>query len=543
MTTTPVKVDLFGDLYKNVLTYMNTSGKKETFDTEVIPEQGYNEMSKLVGVDVNVFKSFVKDLDQPIDNIPAETLRSTRLPVLESLRNKFITEIMPLVKKNMDNFTLPGNQGNNIEEIDLTSFGITRETSNQIRNQCEAKSNQKNVLNVIGSNVTKLTTSQKNAAKNICLLQVGLGITKDQEKETFTTNIINRMRSEFGLLGLSHSDGSSLGITGETDNKTLREATVGCIQSLDQENVINTVGAYPNQIINPLADCIGGSVSNIQITKGMNPVSNQQPQPLVQLIKDNVDSFGIFIVRIIDMAIEHTNDRIKYGKPTNREYFTVSLITSNIPEKGRRVMSLIMERYGMKFDDFIQVINKFELKASDLTEEERKHRLRVLLILRQLADVFNTVVFRSFIDHKSFLDDDENSQKSINNQIKLLDLMKYIVEYIIDLHIREIYNNLLPIEKRKIGFHFEKFAPSFPNYLVEVKSRELVQVREQINSCYNQNEENGKTRRQIEQMLIGAIVVVILLCIVMSVMYLRGGSNDTPMPMSMPVYSQQMGYR
>jgi hypothetical protein len=551
MTTTPVKVDLFGDLYKSVLTYINTSGKKETFDTEVIPEQGYNAMSQLVGVNVDVFRGFIKDLDQPIEDFDSSRL-TNRKTVLESLRNKFMAEIMPLVKKNIDNFRLPGDDQPQtaIRELNLMDLGLSNEKFNKIKNECESKSDQKNVLKVVGSNVKKLSESQRNAAKNTCILQTAIRTEKDASaKDLLLNNISNKLQQSASAgIGLAYDNINKMNVFKfKADQKNVNDVIAGCINSIDEENVINTVGLNSNPDYDIVMDCISNfDVVNKNTKGGMNinhqpqMESNQQPL-LVQLIKENVDSFSIFIVRIIDMAIEHTDERIKYGKAQNSEYFTVSLITSNIPEKGRRVMSRVLERYGMKFDDFIQVINKFELKAVDLTEEERKSRLRVLLILRQLLDVFNTVIFRSVVQFSSFSDDDENVQKNVNNEIKILDLMKYIAEYVIDLHIREIYKNLKPIEKRKIGFHFEKFAPSFPNYLVEANNRTLDQVRQQLDSCNNQNEEHVKSIVKIEKMFFVAIGVIVLLCIVMCIMYfMRGSSNVTPMPM-MP--QQMMNYR
>ena len=59
----------------------------------------------------------------------------------------------------------------NVNVINSTDLGISNETYNKIDNQCKSTTSQSNVLNIIGSNVTKLTTSQKNIAQNICILK------------------------------------------------------------------------------------------------------------------------------------------------------------------------------------------------------------------------------------------------------------------------------------------------------------------------------------------------------------------------------------
>ena len=53
-----------------------------------------------------------------------------------------------------------------VKVLNDTDISLSNAVHNEIQNICNSTISQKNVLNIIGSNVTKLTTNQKNVGKN-----------------------------------------------------------------------------------------------------------------------------------------------------------------------------------------------------------------------------------------------------------------------------------------------------------------------------------------------------------------------------------------
>jgi hypothetical protein len=143
----------------------------------------------------------------------------------------------------------------NISVLNSTDIGISEETYNKVKNTCESTTEQKNVLNIIGSNVTKVKTNQKNAAKNTCILQTVIPEirSKTGEYAAMMSNIQDKL-AQAGSAGLGMaanaakgSDDTNISQTNmysfKASNKTVNETIAGCIMSVDQENVINIVGS------------------------------------------------------------------------------------------------------------------------------------------------------------------------------------------------------------------------------------------------------------------------------------------------------------
>ena len=169
----------------------------------------------------------------------------------------------------------------NVEVINSTDLGISNETYNNVSNQCNSTTNQKNVLNILGSTVTKLTTDQKNIAKNICVLKTAIeNVSKAEEKASMMNTLQsalnasakNAQESEskasataaIGFAPLAFSKGQSEAyltsknktnvdqtsnqkvsnfLKMDMDQRTINNAITGCINDLDQENVINIIGS------------------------------------------------------------------------------------------------------------------------------------------------------------------------------------------------------------------------------------------------------------------------------------------------------------
>ncbi|NBP15815.1 hypothetical protein EBU95_15735 [bacterium] len=137
-----------------------------------------------------------------------------------------------------------------VKELNETNLAVTSETFNRITNTCTSSQNQSNVLNIIGSDVTKLSTDQKNLAKNMCLLKAAIQVNKEQNTDAKIASLLKTQLEANAVAGIG---------VAVTDNDTNIEKTnrininmtdrqvndivMGCLNSQKQENVINIVGS------------------------------------------------------------------------------------------------------------------------------------------------------------------------------------------------------------------------------------------------------------------------------------------------------------
>lgn len=192
-----------------------------------------------------------------------------------------------------------------IKELNQTDVNITQETFNKIKNTCEQRTSQKNVLNIIGTKVRKLNTNQKNAAKNTCVLQTAIASTKgSQANNDLMSSIKAKLEQQASAgIGLANAE-SKTNI--EKQNKfnfnsvqrDVNEVISGCIMAVDQENIMNIVGSdiedsTLNQENDVLAECLSDAGAKVeqgagaanktsstteadtsQVAKGMNPIAD-----------------------------------------------------------------------------------------------------------------------------------------------------------------------------------------------------------------------------------------------------------------------------
>lgn len=137
-----------------------------------------------------------------------------------------------------------------VHELNATDLNMSQETFNKIDNQCRNTSNQSNILNILGSTVTKLTTSQKNVAQNMCVLKTAIETVKETESKNALLSAIKENLEQKTTAGLGLSVSSNVSLTDRRNlfklrdsKKTVNEAITGCINSIDQRNVINIVGS------------------------------------------------------------------------------------------------------------------------------------------------------------------------------------------------------------------------------------------------------------------------------------------------------------
>jgi cell wall-associated NlpC family hydrolase len=137
-----------------------------------------------------------------------------------------------------------------IKELNSTDINLSSETFNKVENTCKATSNQSNVVNIVGSTVTKLTTSQKNAAKNTCILQTAIQTVNDTDSQNKLMSALKQGLEQNASAGIGLANAESdTSITKENkftlkdSKKTVNEAIAGCVMQIDQSNVINIVGS------------------------------------------------------------------------------------------------------------------------------------------------------------------------------------------------------------------------------------------------------------------------------------------------------------
>jgi cell wall-associated NlpC family hydrolase len=192
----------------------------------------------------------------------------------------------------------------NIKELNETNLGMTQETFNEIKNTCEQKTNQKNILNIIGSNVSKLTTDQKNAAKNTCILQTAIESSKEAKGQSDVMSAIRTSLEQQASAGIGLANAeSSTNIEKQNRfnfnsvQRDVNEVITGCIMDVEQENVINIVGSTVidsnlEQANDVLAECLSGAGAKLEQGAGAeSKVVSQTTSETTQVAK-GMDPFA-----------------------------------------------------------------------------------------------------------------------------------------------------------------------------------------------------------------------------------------------------------
>lgn len=159
----------------------------------------------------------------------------------------------------------------NIEELNATSIGLSQEDFNRVKNQCESSQTQQNVLNIIGSTVTKLKTNQTNIAKNMCVLQTAISTVKDADAQNKLLSKLQDSVSQNAVAGIGYAstdESTNIKKTNlfktDVSQKTINDTITGCIMNQDQSNVMNIIGSAVtdsdlNQVNNLVMECISNS--------------------------------------------------------------------------------------------------------------------------------------------------------------------------------------------------------------------------------------------------------------------------------------------
>jgi Tfp pilus assembly protein PilZ len=137
-----------------------------------------------------------------------------------------------------------------VDLLNETKLGLSNKTFNDIQNTCNSNTSQHNVLNIIGSNVTKLNTNQKNVGKNICVLQTALSTVQDASAQSAMMASLKSAIEQNASAGIGVAVTNSNSNTNiknkfeaNVSNETVNRAITGCINNLDQSNVMNIIGS------------------------------------------------------------------------------------------------------------------------------------------------------------------------------------------------------------------------------------------------------------------------------------------------------------
>jgi hypothetical protein len=157
-----------------------------------------------------------------------------------------------------------------VQELNESNLGVDNSTFNDIKNTCESSQTQSNVLNIIGSEVTKLNTDQRNLLKNMCMLKTAIEKNIDSGNETKIASLLKAQVEANAVAGIGAAvsetstdiDKKNI-VNTEIDNKTINSAMLGCLNEQDQSNVINIVGSrVTDSSLNQANDAIIECISN-----------------------------------------------------------------------------------------------------------------------------------------------------------------------------------------------------------------------------------------------------------------------------------------
>lgn len=135
-----------------------------------------------------------------------------------------------------------------ISDITRNNIEINNSIKNNIQQNCNMSTLQSNVINIIGSNVKKLSAKQTNSINNMCILQT---ILKSTTNADVVNNLMDKVKqnlqSSGGLLGSGASNNTVIKKLTENsskvDNSKFNEISKNCILNTTQKNLLNIIGS------------------------------------------------------------------------------------------------------------------------------------------------------------------------------------------------------------------------------------------------------------------------------------------------------------
>ena len=135
-----------------------------------------------------------------------------------------------------------------ISNITNNDTNINNSIKNIINQDCNQQLSQGNTINIVGSNVKKLTAKQKNSFQSMCIMQ---SILKSNVSADVTNKLLDKIKSNVETTGavLGSPASNKTVVKNMTTNKTnidnskFNEISKKCIVDLKQSNLLNIIGS------------------------------------------------------------------------------------------------------------------------------------------------------------------------------------------------------------------------------------------------------------------------------------------------------------
>jgi hypothetical protein len=135
-----------------------------------------------------------------------------------------------------------------ISDITRNNVEINNSIKNKINQDCNQTTLQSNTINIIGSNVKKLSATQKNSLQSMCIMQSILKSTTNADVvNNLMSKIKENLKSEGSVLGSPSSNKTVIKKLQENstkvDNSKFNEISKQCILNTTQKNLLNIIGS------------------------------------------------------------------------------------------------------------------------------------------------------------------------------------------------------------------------------------------------------------------------------------------------------------
>ena len=257
------------------------------------------------------------------------------------------------------------------------------------------------------------------------------------------------------------------------------------------------------------------------------------------LMRKNIEGLIKLWIHLISMVIAHS-ERLKAGPgaPGKLELFTLEPFTSSMRQAQKGVLNkYVLSKYGLTFDEVVQVMERFDTQAKDLTSEQRLSRLRVLVVLRQLLEASSGYMFPLLIslnlNPEDITSDGTLAIKEDNNraQVELINLAHSVASYVTDVFLFEIYASFgeADITGLRVASFFQKFLDMKNIYWTGRVDRDMNSlqniIRNTKDQIQNKEVQINEEQKRTGQMTVGMIMVIIS-CIIMTIMYFMKGPSS-----------------
>lgn len=205
-----------------------------------------------------------------------------------------------------------------ISNITNNDVNINNSIKNKIQQDCNQQLSQGNTINIIGSTVRRLSASQKNDMKSMCIIQ---SILKSDVSTDVVNTLLNKIKNNVetkgALLGSPASnDTISKNVTNNRtniDNSKFNELSKDCIINLKQHNLLNIIGSTVEDTTTDQANkaflkCLSQHSDDTKVTSSaLNDTENDTDNKSTTKGGDVIESAGDAIKKIAEVP----NDFLK----------------------------------------------------------------------------------------------------------------------------------------------------------------------------------------------------------------------------------------